>query len=191
MDSTRGSASHNLFFALWPDEALRSRIETAALALQAAHRARGRRTRPQRYHMTLGYLGAHAELPGDLIVAARAVGDRLGADAFDCRLDIAGSFAGRSIPWWLGCSEIPTAMAQLVDGIAQGMQSRGYAGKQEAKFAAHVTVLRDADRRLATTAIAPIDWNVAAFVLVDSELGPRPSYTIVERWPLTARVLPY
>src|SRR4051812_7665508 len=185
MDRTPARPMHNLFFALWPDEALRARIETEALALHAAHPARGRRIKPARYHLTLCYLGAHAEITADLVADARAAGERVRIEPFACMLDVAGSFANRSIPWWIGCSNVPAAMIELVEALGEGMRSRGHPPKNETSFAAHMTVLRDAERKLPPTAIEPVAWHVDEFVLVDSELGSRPSYTILGRWSLT------
>ena len=187
MDRMPARATHSLFFALWPGEETRSRIGAASRSLQAAGPAHGRWIKPARYHLTLRYLGAHVQVPADLIADARAVGDSVRVGAFDCALDMAGSFANRSIPWWVGCSRIPAAMTELVDRIAEGMRARGRPIKDEASFVAHVTVLRDAERMLPVSAIAPIGWHVDEFVLIDSELGPRPGYTIVERWPLISR----
>ena len=63
--------SHNLFFALWPDDDVRARIASAARQLKKAHAPRGRWIEPHRYHLTLRYLGAHATVPDALLAAAQ------------------------------------------------------------------------------------------------------------------------
>jgi len=178
--------SHNLFFALWPDDDVRERIASAAQCLRKTHAPRGRWIRSHRYHLTLRFLGEHATLPDPLIAACRAAGDTVRAPPFSFSLDAAGSFANRKIPWWLGCHGMPDALDALWSALAEGLRANGIAPDEPAPRVAHVTVLRDADRRLAAERIDPIDWAVGDFVLVDSTLGPEPAYAILQRWPLGA-----
>ena len=183
--SDRARSSHNLFFALWPDESVRAGIEAAARVLERTHAPRGRWIKPPRYHLTLRFLGEFARLPDDLVAAACDAGDRVRADAFGFSLDVAGSFANRHIPWWLGCRDRVDALVALRNGIADGLRANGQPlADRESEPVAHVTILRDADRPLPPTPIAPIEWPVDAFVLIDSELGPRPRYAMLRRWPL-------
>lgn len=180
--NTAPRISHHLFFALQPDDATRARIEAVALELRREHAPGGRWIKPDRYHMTLCYLGAHAALPDDLVEAARAAGDGVRSPPFDFALDVTGSFANRSIPWWLGCREMPRGLAMLWDAIDTGL-SDGHV-RDPARRVAHVTVLRDADRRLPPTPIAPIPWTVHEFVLIDSVLGPHARHSVIGRWRL-------
>jgi 2'-5' RNA ligase len=48
---------HRLFFALWPDDALRVRIADVAAKAITAHASGGRSLKPDRYHVTLQFLG--------------------------------------------------------------------------------------------------------------------------------------
>jgi RNA 2',3'-cyclic 3'-phosphodiesterase len=176
--------SHNLFFALWPDAVVRAQIDAAARRLKQVHAPAGRWIKPHRYHLTLHFLGEHATLPADLVAAACAAGDGVRAPAFDFTLDIAASFANRKIPWWLGCRELAPGLAALWESISAGLRASGYGIRDELDLAAHVTVLRDAARALPATPIAPIEWAVGEFVLIDSLLGPESSYTVLRRWVL-------
>jgi 2'-5' RNA ligase len=175
---------HNLFFALWPDDDVREHIAAAAQDLKQTHGPRGRWIKPPRYHLTLRYLGEHPALPDALLTAAYAAGDAVGVPAFDFALDTADSFANRRIPWWLGCEAMPGSLDTLWDAVADGLRARGVATDEPAPRIAHVTILRDADRRLAPERIASIAWPVRDFVLVDSQLGAESRYTILKRWPL-------
>lgn len=177
-------ASHNLFFALWPPDDIRERIEAAALCLKRDHGPAGRSIRPHRYHLTLRYLGAHAHLPDELVATAGAAGDRVRVAAFEFALDIAGSFAMSRIPWWLGCQETADALNGLWNEITEGLRIEGHSVGNDALHVPHVTILRDADRRLPSTPIAPIAWPVGEFVLIDSLLGPSSHYSILRRWTL-------
>lgn len=176
--------SHNLFFALWPDDDVRERIASAARRLKDAHAPRARWLRADRYHLTLRFLGTHATLPESLRAAANAGGDAVRASAFDFALDRAGSFRNRDIPWWLGCSAMPAGLDALWDALAATLASNGIADEERSRRVAHVSIARDADRVLDDEAIAPIAWPVRDFVLVDSRLGAGSTYTILRRWRL-------
>ena len=178
--------SHNLFFALWPDDDVRERIVSASHHLKKRHAPRGRWIKPHRYHLTLRFLGEHSTLPDPLIAACRAAGDAVRTPPFSFSLDAAGSFPNRKIPWWLGCHAMPAALDALWDYLSRGLRANGIAIDEPAPRVAHVTIVRDADRPLAPERIAPIVWPVRDFVLVDSLLGAESSYTILRRWPLAA-----
>jgi RNA 2',3'-cyclic 3'-phosphodiesterase len=183
-ERTRPRDYHHLFFALWPEADVRERIDAAAQQLKRAHAPRGRWIRPHRYHLTLRYLGEHASLPDALLVAALAAGEAVRAGSFDLRLDVAASFANRSIPWWLGCGGVAQGFTELWREIAAGLAANGQPQRDDVDPVAHVTILRDADQRLPTMPIAPIDWPVRGFVLIDSHLGREARYEILRRWPL-------
>jgi 2'-5' RNA ligase len=182
----RSSSSvwHNLFFALQPSDEIRAEIEATAQRLKSEHPASGRWVKSHRYHLTLRYLGAHGMLPEALVAAASDCGDRVRVPAFAFALDIAGSFANRSIPWWIGCGGMPPALDALWDAISTGLDVPGLPASSEER-APHVTILRDADRLLPATPIEPIAWPVEEFVLVDSLLGPQASHTVLRRWRLS------
>jgi 2'-5' RNA ligase len=185
IERTPPRVSHNLFFALWPDADVRAQIDATARHLKQVHAPSGRWIKPHRYHLTLHFLGEHVNLPADLVAAACAAGDRVSGRAFDFALDRAASFANRKIPWWLGCRELAPGLAQLRDGISAGLRASGYGIRDEVDAVAHVTILRDADRALPATPIAPIKWAVGEFVLIDSRLGHESSYTLMRRWALS------
>ena len=177
--------SHNLFFALWPSDEIRTRIDVAARQLRRDLAPAGRWLASRRYHMTLHYLGNHAALPEELVALACGVGDDVRVAPFDLALDAAGSFRNRSIPWWLGCSEPPSGLHDLWEAIAHGFRAGGSNFLDGSRLVPHVTILRDAAAPLSPMTIAPIAWPVDEFVLVDSLLGPNAAYTILRRWPLS------
>jgi 2'-5' RNA ligase len=186
IERAAAGGTRNLFFALQPDEDARAAIAAEAERLARAHAPRGRRIKPHRYHLTLQFLGTHARLPDALVGAALAAGDRVRVPAFEFALDRAGSFANRSIPWWLGCSHIAEGLAALHASIATELRAEGCRIRHGEDFAAHVTILRGADRALPPTPIAPIEWPVHEFVLIDSRLGAEARHEILRCWPLSA-----
>jgi len=180
-----GSSSvHRLFFALWPDDAIRRCIADAAATLKADHAPAGRWIGAHRYHMTLQFLGDFAQLPASLVDHACAAAAAVHTPAFALTLDRAGSFRNRAIPWWLGCQSAPAGLQQLWDELGRALAKRGVRVPSGA-LTPHVTILRNADRALPpSTAIAPIEWPVASFALIHSELGARNAYTVLQEWPL-------
>lgn len=177
-------ASHNLFFALWPGDALRERIASAAARLRETHAPHGRWTSASRYHLTVIFLGRVSARSDPLVEAALAAGDSARAGAFDVTLDIAGNFPNRSIPWWLGSkSDVPGLLALRIV-LLDALREADFSIREDAPHVAHVTILRDADRTLASTAIDPIAWPVRDFVLIASALGGGSGYEVLRRWPL-------
>jgi 2'-5' RNA ligase len=48
-----------------------------------------------------------------------------------------------------------------------------------------VTLVRDVERGPAAATIAPVQWPVESFALVESNVGQRGSqYSLLEEWPL-------
>jgi 2'-5' RNA ligase len=178
--------THNLFFALQPNEDVRTAIAAESGRLAHERAPRGRWIKPHRYHLTLQFLGTHARLPDALVGAALAAGERVRVPAFEFTLDRAGSFASRSTPWWLGCSRIAEGLAALHASIATELRGEDCRIRHEEDFAAHVTILRGSDRALPPVPIAPIEWPVDGFVLIDSRLGVESRHEVLRRWPLSA-----
>jgi len=179
-------ASHNLFFALWPDDAQRDRIASVAAHLRETRAPRGRWIAAQRYHLTVIFLGRTTTLPNPLVDAALAAGDAARVAPFDVMLDVAGSFPNRSIPWWLGSrADVPGLLA-LRAALLEGMRAADAPVREDNAHVAHVTILRGADRAIAPTPIEPIAWPVRDFVLIASALGGGAGYEVLRRWPLDA-----
>jgi RNA 2',3'-cyclic 3'-phosphodiesterase len=178
-DEPARTAAHNLFFALWPDEAVRVQMEALATALDCDHHPRGRLLKPARYHLTLQFLGEHAEVTPQLVEDAMKAAGRVQAPAFDLSLDRAGSFHN---VWWLGSAQPPQGLQALWQALSIELMHARVKVVSPGRFTPHVTVVRDAAARLPPTPVAPIEWRVREFVLIDSQ-PPRP-YTILHRWPL-------
>jgi 2'-5' RNA ligase len=174
---------HNLFFALWPDEATRARIAAAADRLRREQAPQGRWIRPERYHLTLEFLGEHAAFPAALAERAAAAAGEVQAEAFALDLDVAGSFANAKIPCWFGCRTPPPGLLRLHERLRAALAAHG-CRVARAPLVPHVTILRDADRRLQAELPAPLRWAVGEFVLVDSRTQPFAPYRVLGRWPL-------
>ncbi|HEY5781616.1 MAG TPA: RNA 2',3'-cyclic phosphodiesterase [Lysobacter sp.] len=175
---------HRLFFALWPDDSLRQRIDETAAQLEREHAPGGRRLRADRYHLTLQFLGDFQPLPPSLVDDACAAAGTVRQAPFDLTLDCAGSFRGSNV-WWLGSHAVPPGLQQLWDRLGQSLlQARVRVKSSSQPFAPHLTIQRDVRRHIALLPTSPLRWHVGEFALIDSQPG-RP-YTVLGRWPLTA-----
>jgi 2'-5' RNA ligase len=172
-----------LFFALWPDETLRLRLQeaTATIALDTgAHRV------PiANLHLTLHFIGnVYFEQMDCLQAAARTVD----ASAFDLTLDRQGFFNKPRVAW-LGCGNPPAALGDLHRQLGSCLGSCDY--QPEARpYHPHVTVARKSGLIATDTCFDPIDWKVTRFALIEVQAIEAKSttkgvqYRALETYPL-------
>lgn len=173
---------NRLFFALWPDDAVRAAALEAARDLKVRMQPGGHLTRPEMLHVTLAFLGN--TLSAEQEAAARECAEQVRAAPFTLVLDHAGSFRQDKIPWWLGARETPPALAALHRQLHTLLLRAKIAPERE-RFMPHLTVLRDAGQRLPTTPVRPIRWEVSDFVLMRSRMDLQPViYELLGHWSL-------
>ena len=182
-DATSGRQLHRLFFALWPGQVVRHRIADTTAQLISAHAIRARRVPPERYHLTLQFLGDFAPRPQSIIDNAIAAGDSVRSAPFELQLDRTGCFGGGRVGW-LGPIGTPGGLEQLWNALGNALGALNVPTRSEATFTPHVTVLRGMRPPLPTGAIPPITWPVDAFAFIESQPG-RGTYTILHRWSLS------
>ena len=178
MAPTEPARTQRLFFALWPDDAVRAAL--AALLARLGPECEGRAMAAANLHVTLAFLG---NVPEARVPAFEALADGLTGEPFELRLDRLGYWRHNRIVW-AGARAMPAALEALAADMKLALQGVGWA-VDERPYAAHVTLLRDARRGPAGhDAIVP-PWRVDGFVLVRSEQGAGGvRYTPVRRWPL-------
>ncbi|MDX9768461.1 MAG: RNA 2',3'-cyclic phosphodiesterase [Ectothiorhodospiraceae bacterium] len=175
-----------LFFALWPDDEVRTRVDRLAAAWDGHA---GRRIPRENYHITLAFLGmVNAERQACLERAAAGLAGR----PFVLHLDRAGYFP-RSQVLWLGAAFCPEALTVLAHDLAATVMTCGNQRADGEGFTPHLTLLRDSappppDRlRVAE----PVVWRVGSFCLVESILMPRGSeYRVLAEYPLAPALTP-
>jgi len=180
---TADASSHRLFFALWPAAALRNRIATTVAGLERDNAPGGRRLNPDRYHLTLRFLGDFQPLRQSVLDAAIVAAGSIRLPPFDLVLDLAGSFPKAGV-CWLGASTAPETLQQLRNELGRALTSARVQVRSAPAFSPHLTVLRDVRKPLPPTPIQPLPWPVREFVLVDSVSGTHPAYRVLGRWPL-------
>jgi 2'-5' RNA ligase len=165
-----------LFFALWPDDALRRSLERIGAAL--SQRTQGKAVPAAKVHMTLVFLG---EVPEGRFAHAVAAASRVKGEAFDLALDEVGAFRSAHVAW-IGAAQGHPALSALQSGLAGQLLSEGFE-LESRPFAAHVTLARRIARPIAREGVEPIAWRVRDFSLVASDAG-KGSYEVKESWRL-------
>ena len=167
-----------LFFAAWPPA-------TAAAALyryaaEIATTTGGRVMRAENLHVTLAFLGDIAAERLPVVVGAGR-----GVPTHAHRLPIdAARYRARSRLLWAEPQDSPPALEALVAALAHTLTAAGFTLERR-RFAAHVTLIRNAGKPGKLPPLPEIDWPVAEFTLVRSAPSAEGSrYEIVERFAL-------
>ena len=164
-----------LFFALWPDDAVRAALVEWSTALERV--CRGRPTRPRNLHLTLAFLGdvAQARLEELKGVAAGVTARR-----FELVVDQPGYWKHNRIAW-AGAGEVPAGLVEMVEELRAALRAAGFRF-DEKPFVAHATLLRKASPA-PLPALPPIVWRGNGFALVRSVPGPNGSdYAVAGEW---------
>lgn len=170
--------NRRLFFALWPPDAIRARL---AAEVQA-HAALGRAIAACNLHVTAVFLGA---VPEERVTPVKKIAKLTRTGKFMLHLDRV-EFWRRSQLICLIAERAPPEMLSLVESLRVGLRERGFELRDDHHtFRPHVTLIRDVARGPAAAEVAPLQWPVESFVLVESKAGEHGSeYTVLEEWPL-------
>jgi len=165
-----------LFFALWPDDAVRAELARWSRELHAL--CGGRITPPEKLHVTLAFLGKVEE--ARVAEVERAAGE-VAPRAVSLVLDQPGYWKHNRIAW-AGASVVPPELEALVSEL-RGALVKSQIRFDAKSFASHVTLLRGAREPAAMPALAPVEWRLYGFALVQSVTLPRGSrYEIRKSW---------
>lgn len=163
-----------------------------AEAVQAARSVRVglRWEQPERYHLTLQFLGPVRELAPVVDGLGAAVADRV---PFTFRLGGAGAFPkpGRARVVWIGAAAGGEGLVALAGAVAAGLRPAGYEPDRQT-FHPHLTVARlkvpdNVADVLAAIGPDPVGdaFPVGEIVLYESRLSSKgPTYTVLERFLL-------
>lgn len=175
-----------LFFALWPDAAVRARL--AALATDLRNGAPPGRDwiAAAKLHATLHYLELPTiALPGFRAALPRIVA-RLPRRRFVWSPDRIDSFHGKPghHPCILRGASDPPALQSLWERLREGLILEGY-GRQLARqsFTPHITLAYLPHRLPEPKPVAALDWDVDRLALLQSAPGGA-AYPLLAEWPL-------
>jgi len=174
----RAQKDSRIFFALWPDAALRKRLSLRAHLIPVERPAR--RVPDHNLHLTLHFIG---NVSFDELDCLQPAARKLVAPRFELSLDCYGHFAKPRVAW-LGCGEVPEALQMLHQQLGECLQPCGYRPEKR-RYNPHVTVARKMKSAPAMEMFEPLGWKVDNFVLVESRAvdgGVR--YEVIETYPL-------
>ena len=183
LESVMSTHRQRLFFALRPPPGVLGAIELAAQRLEAAALVRGNWLKPEKYHITLQFLGTFECVPDDLIERARRAGAAARFAPIDIELDRLSTFGdGHRSPCVLRVSphsepalqafwrELGTALAaQHVDAEAR-------------PYLPHLTLAYGEMKSMHALPIGPIQWRATQFTLMRSHVGQARHEQLAD-WP--------
>jgi 2'-5' RNA ligase len=169
-----------LFFALWPDDAVRKHLATWAGDAQA--QCGGRQVRAENMHLTLFFVG---EVGRTRIPALETLASTMRGASFELDMNTLGYWRHNRLVW-AGATRCPDALSELVAGLREAL-SRLDIREEERRYVPHVTLVRDAARPPRNNSLSGFAWHAAEFVLVESVREARASrYDVIYRSPLVA-----
>ena len=165
-----------LFFALWPDEAVRAQLAHWARELHAV--CGGRLVRTENLHLTVAFLG---NVEDAQIAEVEGAASEVTPCSTSLVLDQPGYWKHNRISW-AGASTVPAEIEMCVAELRSAL-ARSHIGFDTKGFVSHVTLLRDAREPRAMPALDPIEWRLDGFALVQSVTLPQGSrYEIRKSW---------
>lgn len=184
------SPAERLFFALLPDDAVRTAIaQMADSLLQISSEESLRRVPPQNYHLTLAFLGSVENQRVEAICNAVT---GIEVPPLTLMLDRVGHFPRPKV-LWIGVSRPSEAIQGLVARLWTLLKPLGFDGDSRV-FRPHVTVARKARRPPAQCDLPPLSWMSESMSLMRSVNRPvsrgacgqsQVFYERIRTWPAT------
>ena len=170
-------ANRRLFFALWPNAAVRTRCDWYAGSILGK---RVRRVPVEKLHITLGFAGA---VNGEVSRCLEAQADLIQVAPFRLVIDHLGYWQRQRL-LWMGPTHTPDSLWGLVTALREAFDACGLQQDRRA-FQAHMTLARKFSTPLPVTEAPEIEWPVSDFCLVQSvNTDNGVSYRVLRHWPL-------
>ncbi len=169
-----------LFFALWPDQAVRRQI-ASNLERQDIDFNRCRLVSSSNLHMTLHFIGnTSLEEMACLDRQARAVV----AEPFDLTIDYSGYFKRPKLMWF-SCRQVPQMLYDLHRKLGRQISQCAFVPEKR-DYAPHITAVRKINAEPPVVQFEPVPWRVDRFVLIESVSIPGGvRYQVVQSYPLS------
>ena len=159
-------APARLFFALCPDEGVRSALQSASRNLIA--NSDGRPIAPEHYHITLAFLGSvPAALEEELAARAVEAAKEVPAHPFSFDLDELGFWASSQVIWY-GCQRTPDTLREFALELRARLKA-AMLPPHPGKFVPHVTLARWVRKPAALPPAPRIPWQAREVTLLRSE----------------------
>jgi len=176
--ATATSERARLFFALWPDDSVRSAL--AALARDAQAECGGRAIARENLHLTLFFVGPFDR--ARIAALERAAGS-LRTTTFELVLDRLGYWPHNRIVW-TGATQCPAVLAALATDLRAALAHEGIAGETR-PYVPHLTLVRNAERKPAARRLPACHWAASELALVESvPVSGGVRYDVTHAWSL-------
>lgn len=169
-----------LFFALWPDDALRQQIKIHGKSI-LQHTA-GRAMPGDNLHITLAFLGnVDAEQRPCIETMAAAIR----GSQFELCLDRLGHWPRPQV-LWAAPTQTPVALSTLAAVLHRGAADCGLR-MDSRPYRPHLTLKRKLTQAPSVRVFGPVLWRAESFVLVRSTSLPQGvNYEVLGEWRLIA-----
>ena len=165
-----------VFFALWPEPALRRQLH--ALALRYQERCGGSAMRGETLHLTLLFLG---EVSQDNISKLQRQVDTLEMAPFSFYLTRIACWRHNRIAYAAPEEEVPPL--QVLSQVLRASSDTAGVEFDRRDFTPHVTLLRKMTQAFESQPILLPEWKVEAFSLIESTtLNQGASYRTLKTW---------
>lgn len=181
-----------LFVAVVPPPSALDDLAAAVAPLRETAGPEVRWQTPDRWHVTLAFLG---EVPDERVgrlraaLGAVAAAARVGPGGLELAVHGGGRFGHRVL--WAGLTGDVAPLGALARAVARAARELRI-DVERRPFRGHLTLARvrgETDLRPLAAALAGYEgpaWHATELVLVRSYLGPHPRHEVLDRWPLAA-----
>jgi len=168
--------SDRLFFALWPDPALRQAMRARVDTLMDS--VEGKPQRPDQWHVTLEFMG---QVPRERQPALRTAADRVRQSPITIEFDRVEHWRKPQVVC-LVASRVPAGLAELVTELHAALLEEGFT-LDARPFCPHVTLARKVRAAADVLLEPPFVWQSNGFALVRSVTDPAGSrYEPLDWW---------
>jgi len=177
MSPEKAEKRQRLFFALWPDEELRSALDQSAKQLLGK---RVRRVAADNLHITLAFAGA---CTADQRACLETAAGEIQAPRFELCIDRLGYWQ-KPRTLWAGCHHTPMEIRTLAGALQAVLAGCGFTPDARA-YVPHVTLARKQNTAPDSNKFPAITWSISEFCLVESVTDPAGArYRVLCRWAL-------
>ena len=177
MSSDGDEKRQRLFFALWPDEGVRTVLDKSAGKLLGK---RVKRVAASNLHITLAFAGS---VSGRVRTCLEAAAGDIHVPCFEFCINRVGHWPRPRI-LWAGPTHIPGELWSLAGALRQALEDCGIETGTR-PYHPHVTLARKVSKCPDSVEFPPFHWSISHFSLVESVTDPAGvRYRVLRSWAL-------